>query len=268
MRMRPVLLLIGAVVGLSGCSKQIDADEKQKADQIIQASGYNVQLGLAYLKQGNRQRAKVKLMRALDEAPKSPEAYSGMAYYFEKTGEFSRARQYYQKAISLAKGRGPELNNFGAFLCRQKDYLTANRYFVRASQDINYINTAGAMENAGLCSLAIPDKGLAKFYFKKAVEQDPKRYQSVYQLAKMSLDEKDYRLSLSTLEQYENEANQLRAPLLWLGYQSASQLGLNKKAQRYAWVLKERFQKTPEYQKLIAENENHERAKSVPRIKA
>ena len=137
------------------------------------ASAYNMQLGLAYLKQGNRQRAKQKLLMAIDEAPDSPYANEALAYYFENTQEINQAEYYYQKALQLAPQSGAILNNYATFLCRQKKYQEANDYYLKAVSDLNYLNTALAYENAGICSVAANHTEEAKKYFKKALAQDP-----------------------------------------------------------------------------------------------
>jgi len=138
-----------------------------------EAAAYNVQLGLSYLSQGNRQRAKEKLLKGLKQDPGSPSANDAMAYYLEITGDKENARKYYEKAMFLAHGKGASLNDYGAFLCRQGQYEDAEKYFKRAANDPDYINTALAYENAGFCALAKPDKTLAKYYFEKALMQDP-----------------------------------------------------------------------------------------------
>lgn len=162
--------------------------------QLIQkqndAAIYNTQLGLAYLKQEDRIRAKRKLLTALDLAPNSADVNAAMAYFLEKTGNLKEARNFYKKALSLAPKNGAQLNNYGSYLCRQGKYKEAENYFLNAVQDVNYVNTAGAYENAGLCAAALPDYKKAKKYFKKAIEHDPNRKQSVYELAKIELKQK------------------------------------------------------------------------------
>jgi type IV pilus assembly protein PilF len=131
---------------------------------LSKAASFNIQLGMGYLKQGDRPRAKKKLLSALKQAPESPDVNAAMAYYFEKTDEMDQAQKYYLKALSLSKNSGAQLNNYGTFLCRQAKYEKAESYFLKAVKDEQYINTAGAYENAGLCALAIPDNDKAKLY--------------------------------------------------------------------------------------------------------
>jgi type IV pilus assembly protein PilF len=152
---------------------------------LNKAASYNVQLGLGYLKQGDRPRAKQKLLTALDQEPHSPDVNAAMAYYFEQTSELEQAKKYYLKALSLSSNSGAQLNNYGTFLCRQGDYKKAETYFLKAVKDEQYVHTAGAYENAGLCALAIPDDDKAKIYFTNALNQDPSRKESLYELVKL-----------------------------------------------------------------------------------
>lgn len=145
----------------------------QSCQPTREAASYNTQLGLAYLKQGDRPNAKRKLLLALSQAPHSPDANAAMAYFMEMSGEIDKARLFYEKAMTMAPGKGAQLNNYGAFLCRHGQYERAEQYFLRAANDINYEHTAGAYENAGLCAMAIPNYIKAKHYFAKALQHDP-----------------------------------------------------------------------------------------------
>lgn len=168
------------------------------------AALYNSQLGLAYLKQGDRPRAKKKLLTAMKEAPDSPNVNASMGYFLEKSGEFKEAESYYKKAITLSNGSGAQLNNFGTYLCRRGQYTQAEDYFLKAVKDIQYEHTAGAYENAGLCVMEIPNFSKATLYFNKALEQDPNRKQSLYELIKISLKENKQEEILATLAKYQS----------------------------------------------------------------
>lgn len=171
---------------LQGCqhTDEITQTESKKPD-LSKAAAYNMQLGLGYLKQGDRPRAKKKLLLAMEQEPNSADVNAAMAYYFEKTNEIPEAKKYYLKAISLSSSSGAQLNNYGTFLCRQGDYKKAETYFLRAVKDMKYVNTSAAYENAGLCALAIPDNDKAKLYFKSALDNDPSRKESLFELVKL-----------------------------------------------------------------------------------
>lgn len=164
---------------------KINQVQSNKKTDLSKAATYNVQLGLGYLKQGDRPRAKKKLLTALEQDPNSPDANAAIAYYFEQTSELEQSRRYYLKAVSLSSNGGAQLNNYGAFLCRQGEYKKAETYFLKAVKDEHYVHTAGAYENAGLCALAVPDYDNAKLYFTSALNQDPSRRVSLYELVKL-----------------------------------------------------------------------------------
>ncbi|CDZ78285.1 type IV pilus biogenesis/stability protein PilW [Legionella massiliensis] len=188
------------------------------------AAVYNTQLGLAYLKQGDRVRAKRKLIRALDLAPKSADTNAAMAYYCEKTGELSDARNYYKRALSLAPNSGAQLNNYGSFLCRQGSYKEAESYFLKAVKDARYLNTAGAYENAGLCTALIPEYTKAEYFFAKALEQDPQRAQSLYELVRIELKQNHANKALAYIKQYQKLAWH-ESSLLALAVEASHQSG-------------------------------------------
>ncbi len=170
---------------LSGCSttQSPEAQEKAHATKI---AGIYTQLGMGYLEHGDIQRAKQKLLYALQKDPTLPEAWYSMAYFNEKTGDKARAEEDYLKAVALAPNRGDVQNNYGTFLCRHGDYQKSITHFLLAIKDPQYLDAAGAYENAGLCALKIPDKKLAGRYFNLSLEQDPTRMTAMNELSKLA----------------------------------------------------------------------------------
>ncbi len=203
------IFAVASLVFLQSCQTSNDVREEKatRALNLSKAASYNTQLGLSYLKQGDRPRAKRKLFTALKQEPGSTEVQSALAYYFEQSGDMNQAKSYYLKAIALAPGAGAQLNNYGAFLCRQENYVKAIDYFLNAVKDDQYVHTAGAYENAGLCSEAIPDYDKAKLYFKKALEQDPSKKQSFYEWVKIENKLGNTRQALDLVKQYSNFSN-------------------------------------------------------------
>lgn len=180
------LFFIAMCIFLQACVHQEEKEKQNfKKPDLSRAASYNVQLGLGYLRQGDRPRAKKKLLLALEQEPKSPDVNSALGYYFEQTNEQEQAEKYYLKALSFSANAGAQLNNYGTFLCRQGDYKKAEHYFLKAIADMHYINTAGAYENAGLCALSANTSDQARLYFTKALSQDPSRKTSLYELVKL-----------------------------------------------------------------------------------
>src|SRR3984885_10732855 len=91
------VMVVALAVGLAGCAAHRRA-EKKKDD----ASDYNTQLGIAYLRQGDVPLAKEKLDRALKENPDSAKVHSARAMLFDRMGETKLADSEYQTALHLA----------------------------------------------------------------------------------------------------------------------------------------------------------------------
>lgn len=245
-------LIIVSFVVLTACvSKQTSQMQVKREDPRTKAASYNTQLGLAYLDQGNIKRAKKKLLLALSQAPNSPEVNGSMAYYLETTGELNKADAYYKKAIKLAPNSGAQLNNYGAYLCRRGLYLEANHRFEQAAKDPRYLNTAAAYENAGLCSMAIPDIKKAKNYFDKALMQDPKRIQSLQQLVVISQRLKNSRQALAYADVLDKN-KQLNAESAHYAYLASKSLGDANKTLHYRVLLQRQFSSSKYNQQLLA----------------
>lgn len=191
----PVFILL-----LGACAPtKSETDDENRA---ISTAKINTQLGMTYLEKRNIARAKQKLLLALEEAPQIPDTWYSMGYFLEVTGDQAEAKKYYLKALAIAPKRGDVQNNFGTYLCRQGNYRESIQHFELAAQDIHYIDTAEAYENAGLCAMKIPDKRLAKKYFEKSLERDPERATPYLELAELDYQIGDISQSKQNLDKF------------------------------------------------------------------
>jgi len=197
-----LLLIMGLLLQSCHHNSDVKGAPPMSDAKRSDAATYNTRLGLAYLNQGDRSRAKRKLLLALSQDPDAPNVNASMAYFMEKSGDMEKAETYYHKAMAASPKAGTQLNNYGAYLCRQGQYKQAEIYFLKAVKDIKYDHTAGAYENAGLCVMAIPDYENAAKYFNKALEQDPSREQSLYELANISLKKGNIEEAMTYLQKY------------------------------------------------------------------
>jgi type IV pilus assembly protein PilF len=94
------------------------------------------------------------------------------------------------------------LNNYGSYLCRHGHYKESEGYFLKAVKDVNYLHRAGAYENAGLCAQAQAEYSKAKHYFSQALNHDPQRKQSLYELAKIELKQNHADKALGYMKSY------------------------------------------------------------------
>lgn len=173
-RMLKTLLFMSGLCGLVGCSapQQMGPDHfnvfNRTQVDYTKAAMANVALGLHYLQQGQIVRAKSKMMKAQTLAPHLPEVHCAYALYLEKVGENSLAHLAYQKAIHLDPHSGDTRHGYGVFLYNQREFEKAEREFLQALSDPDYMNMAQSLENAALCALQLSDEPKAKRYLDKA----------------------------------------------------------------------------------------------------
>ncbi len=234
----------GRTVSTSKASNIPDPYDSENRDKI--AAGINARLAMGYMREGNMPLAKQKLLTALDQAPKDPIILDAMAYYQEQTGNDQEAQRYYQKAISVSPKSGAALNNYGTYLCRQGQYAPSVNYFVRAANDPTYLDVANAFENAGVCSMQIPNEKQAAFYFQRALQNNPNLQDSLVSMAQISLKEKQYKAADGYLQRL-NKITPASAQSLWLEIQAAHALGDKDTVASAAMALQNQFPNSKEY---------------------
>lgn len=158
MRVEIFIYVLLPILLLSGCVSHEPAHDK--------AAELNIQLALAYLDQGNAARAKEKLLKAQQFNPKSPMLNRAMAYYWERVGEASFAEKAHQK--SIRDNSGEAWSDYGAFLCRLRQYEKADNAFNHALKDPHYTKMAETLENRAKCLLEAGHSIEATEYAEKA----------------------------------------------------------------------------------------------------
>ncbi len=133
----------------------------------------HVSLGMTYLQQGDKQKARILLTDSLSKDPDSPTTLDAMAYLEESCGNLSRAEALYRQAISRAPTVGEWHNNYGTFLCRHHEEKKGIQEFLLAIAAQNYLFAANAYENAGLCALQLNNRAAAKNFFIQALKNNP-----------------------------------------------------------------------------------------------
>jgi type IV pilus assembly protein PilF len=234
--------------GLSGCHSPILSQDTTTAGAAHQTAEYNLQLGLAYLKAGDRIQAKTKLLKAEQQNPTEGQIKSAIAYFLEHIGELGKAEAYHLQALKLDQNNSASHNNYGRFLCQCGRYNEAEIHFLKAIQNIHYLNTASAYENLGLCAMRIPDNIKAIRYLKAALQHNPQLEKSLLALAQLYL--KQPKLAYAYLQRYHSVAGQSNPTALALGVELAWSLEDKKSAYLYAYILKQKYPHSRECQQV------------------
>ena len=199
-----LLLVIAVATGLGACistpEKTVKVDgidiSESKADS---AAAIYAELGLRYMQKGNFKLAMQKLRKAIALDPELPSTYLYLGQLYATLDELPDAESNYRKAITMDPDYSRGHNNYGAFLCTHERYQESEQQFLAAISNPLYENAAATLENLGLCSLAAGETAKAEGYFKQALKKSPYLGRSLFNLAQISYDHKDYQAASSAL---------------------------------------------------------------------
>jgi type IV pilus assembly protein PilF len=208
-----------AALGIAACQSNKPPSSKEPS-RLVQAAGVNLQLGAAYLQQGNLALAKQKLERALSEDPHNPQIHSTMGLLDERLGKDKEADQEYRTSLALAPHDPALLNNYAVFLCSHGRDAEGVRNFEEAATNPLYRSPWAAFTNAGVCSRQAHHDTEAQQLFVRALRSNPSYAEAVYQASDMDFAQQKYAAARLRIDFYlmNNASN---PDLLLLGWRIA-----------------------------------------------
>ncbi len=192
-----------ALVCLLGAGCAVTGSRSATDDQEVVARA--VELGIAYLMQGDTICAKENMHKALDVDPRSREAHASLALVFQQEQEWTLAESHFEKAIALDLKNSAARNNFGAFLYAQGRAEEAIAQLQVAVSDQSYARRGQALENLGFAHKSLADIDEAKVAFDRVLSMNPKLGRSMTELALLHFDEEAFeqaRLPHARLDQF------------------------------------------------------------------
>jgi type IV pilus assembly protein PilF len=251
MTLRPALLLLITSL-LAGCVSTGNVDPMKTAKGRDEARDAYIQLGIGYLQEGQSERAKVPLSRALELDPNSADAHSVLALVFQIEMESKLADEHFRKALSQRPNDSRLLNNYGSFLFEQKRYEEASERYLQAARDTMYPERSRVFENLGLTALMLKQRDQAKTYFERALRLNSSQPRALLEMAILHYDEGLYVPARDYYESYSQLAEQDARSLL-LGARLAKIFDDRDKAASLGLQLRRLYPGTPEYQQYKSE---------------
>jgi type IV pilus assembly protein PilF len=250
MSLRAALLFL--VTLMAGCVSTGNVDPLSTSKGRDEARQAYVQLGLGYLQQGQTERAKAPLKKALELSSSDADANAALALVFQTELEPQLADQYYGKALSSRPKDARILNNYGGFLYEQKRYKDAYERFEQAADDNLYAERARVFENLGMTALKLDDRAQAQEYFNKALRLDRQQPRALLEMAELSYEDRHYVPARDYYDRFSQLSEQNARSLL-LGTRLAKIYDDRNKAASYGLLLKRLYPGTPEYQQYLSE---------------
>ncbi len=181
----PTVLLSFVVIALAGC---INSPKRKEEAPAITAARSNVQLGTAYLQQGNYTVAKDKLQRALKQNPRDPDVHTSLGLLYDRTGESKLADRHFREALRLAPDRPDLGNNYAIYLCKNGRVDEGVARFTEVAANKYYRTPEVALTNAGVCLRGAKRLDAAQEKFVGAIKARPNYSEATVQLANLHLE--------------------------------------------------------------------------------
>ncbi len=220
------------------------------------AAEVNAKLGLAYMRQGRYEVALHKLRKALKEDRNNADAHQYMAVLYGRLKRPKKAELHFKKALelmpdsSLSSRVAAVRNNYAVFLCRQKQYDKANRYFAMVLKDPLYQLRADLFENMGKCRQDEGNLHQAEEFYSKALKLNPHSRNSLLGLAQLSYGKGLYDQSQEYLNKFLKYNDAFNPESLWLEILIQHQRGNVAGMEEYALRLKNKYPDAKETQLL------------------
>ncbi|RLA05375.1 MAG: type IV pilus biogenesis/stability protein PilW [Gammaproteobacteria bacterium] len=255
-RIAPLLLLIF----ISGCTttsttfttpystaeaKSGDGDYDRK-----KAAHTRLGLGMTYLNQGDYEKSKYNLDKALEHYPESEDVLRGVAWYYEKVREPEQAEKYYQKALKINDKNSALLNQYGVFLCRNDRFDESQEMFKASISILTNKDVSGTYENAATCNIKAGNEELAEDLYRKALNHNPKQADSLLGMANIEFEKGRYKRSRSYLDRYEL-VSQHSPRSFWLAIRTESRLGNMDATASYALKLEQTYPDSQEIENYL-----------------
>ncbi len=242
MKVTRLAVLLISLLFVVACASQ---STRQGASSGRTAAQYNVQLGVEYMRAGEKAVALEKLKKALHQDPTFPDAHNAIAVLYESLGEIELADRHFGKSLSLDKKNPSAHNNYGGFLCRNKRFAEAERQFMAAAKNPLYATPELAYLNAAMCARRAADFAKTEQFLRAGLELNPLYAPGLLQMAKLSVEQENHLRARAYLQRYQDVA-QHTAESLWVGIQAERALKDLDTASSYELLLRSNFPDSPQ----------------------
>lgn len=190
-------------------------------------------------------RAMELAQQSLEFDPNNARAYSILGLIHQRQRNPELAQVNFSKAVSLAPNDVAIRNNYGNYLCANRNYREAQENFISAANNPSNPDPDIALSNAGLCALRANDKARASSFFSNALKLNGAQTTALYQLAKMAFENDDALTASGFLSHYLTHKGH-SAKSLWLAADIENKLNNQNSRQTLLQQLVAEFPDSPE----------------------
>jgi len=256
-----LVALMALATALTGCVTTTDSPFAREADRQEALENY-VTLATAYIGQGNLDRARHHLDRALELDSDSPAALAAMGLVYNSEGEAELAEKSFRKAISADEGYTRGRVYYGAFLYSQGRFEDSRDQFRAASRDTEYPDRGSVFFNLGMAQERLNERDNAITSYRRALELSRGDARPLLALSRVLVEQGEYEAAsryysrLSTAID-RNPRMTHSAESLYTGIRIARYFNDRDQEASLAMLLKNEYPESVEYQqyKVLISND-------------
>lgn len=228
---------------VSGCALFSGQSAAESADVYVQ-------LGMRYLSMNKLDVARDNLHKALEKDGDNPQANNGLAILYEKMKKPAQALVYYETALKLDADDLGIQNNFGRFLCDQKQFERGMKLLTQATTSPLNNRPWLALTNAGMCQINMGQQQKAEPYFQQALIANNSYAPALAEMQKLSYQHNDFNAANDYLQRYLAQSSSHTAETLWVAIHTERALGNTALATEYQHLLLKKFPLSDEANKI------------------
>lgn len=222
--------------------------KKSDDEKALEIATANMNVGIEYMRQGDNEKAMIKLKRAIEVKPDLAPAYNVLGLLYQRLGDLNTAENNFKESLSLEPNNSSTKNNYGLFLCSNGRIAEAEKMFLDAADNPLYATPEIALTNAGICTLS-EKRDAAEIYFRQALNKDPTFPYALIEMADIAYKKREYGLAHNYFKRYK-ERNRHTPKSLWLGIRIGSELGLKDDVSSYVLLLRNQYPDTEEAKQM------------------
>lgn len=222
----------------TACGPQSRNNTKQS--KAGDPSQINALLCSEYLKKKSLKAAMIKCKKSLKQNPANANAHKWIAVLHLRLGQDKLAGRHFQRAVDLLPNDSAAHNNYGTYLCRNKQYNKAENHFVKAVSNPLYRSHHVAYVNAGACMQKAGNMQKAEKYFRAALRTSPFFGPALIRMAYLTY-EQDRCISALGFVRRWSKNNHWSSKTLWLSMNTEKKCGNSDKYVSQGLLLRARF---------------------------
>lgn len=243
------LLLVLLAASISSCVTVTKGGFSDKASPDKAAENFT-RLGLAYLQQGNVNRARDRLRKALEIRPKYPQAHDAMGLLWQREGELDYAEESFLSALKYDPAFHLARHHLGLLMSQVEKFDKAEALLLEVSKHRFYENRSQVFKDLAINAYKQKNPKKSVGYYRTSLRLVPYDATALVNVSTLLFQLNQYPEANKYFQRLQkmvsNQQTKHTAHSLWLGVRLFSLLNQPARARTLARQLQKNFPNSKE----------------------